>query len=316
MKVLLHLISACIILVTGTNAFAQSKEETLGRIEKLFNNKMYNEALMLLDPLMKEYPDYKLLIIQKASLIDQRGDRLECLKILMNARDRFPESDTIIGQLGYMYRYSGLLDSAMSCYNKCLTLVKSSEDSLQQLINIGSLYLDRQEYAQAIRFYENLHKKYPKSAEIEINLSQAYAYDKQNEKALLLMKKLVQEHPSIESINNIGLHLTEMGRYEEAYTYFKNGVNDYNKNDFMLNNFGYLLYKMKDYNKALIQINKSININSSNPYAYRNRALVFIGMKMMNEACKDLHASEELGFKIYYGSEVEELIATHCAAKK
>lgn len=311
-QLILFTIFQLFFLNTSTLAQTQNKQEVLERITRLSNNKLYNEALVQLESLMIEYPDDKNLLLEKAQLIDKRGDRVECLKILYDAKNRFPNSDTVIAELAYMLRFSGQLDSALFYNNLGLKLARNSSDSLIFHINIGGLYIDKQEYAKAINYYEHLNKQYPESIEILNNLSQAYSYNHQNDKALKIMLLLVDNHPSFETMSNIGLLYTEMENYEEAYKYLKMCVNDHPEEAFLLNNFGYLLYKMKDYNNSLIQINKSMTINTTNPYAYRNRALVFIALNMLNEACKDLHASSELGFKIYYGNEVEELQSKYC----
>jgi Tfp pilus assembly protein PilF len=129
----------------------------------------------------------------------------------------------------------------------------------------------------------------------------------QKGKAVMLMEKIISRNDGLwDAYNNLWLLYTEMGNYDGAAAAFREGIRIEPESAYLHNNYGYLLYKMKEYNRALLHINKSIVI-ASNPYAYRNRALVYIDMKLMKEACSDLEASAKLGFKTFYGNEVNEL---------
>lgn len=127
------------------------------------------------------------------------------------------------------------------------------------------------------------------------------------------MTRILEIDPDYQgAYNNLGMLYTEMGNYSAADKVFKTGLSKTPQDALLLNNYGYLLYKTKNYPKSLEYINKSIAHYSSNPYAYRNRGLVYLELKLMREACLDLKASEELGFKTYYGNEVELLRAKYC----
>ena len=311
LKRLLILIALCLSVLPAS--LAQTVEEVLKQAEELDDRKEYLDALVLVERAIDKYPDNPRLRLRQAHLNDARGERLLAFRNVFEAQALFPDNDTILNYLGILYEHSGLLDSALNTYNALLARSRTRLDSFHANINIGSVYNYMQRYPKAIAHYEAMRKYYGDSLAVLANLAQSYADNGQKDKAAGMMKHIISIDPGFEgAYNNLGLLYTEMGKYPDADTVFRSAIRRTPNDALLLNNYGYLLYKMKDYRKALLNINQSISLYTSNPYAYRNRALVYLDMKMMKEACADLKASSELGFKIYYGNEVEALISTHC----
>jgi tetratricopeptide (TPR) repeat protein len=276
-------------------------------------HKQYVDALVLAERMIDRYPADINLLKERAWLNQDRGDRALALQNFFDILEIYPDNDTVINSMGVLYQYTGMLDSALSCYSRCLSLAKSGKDSFGANVNIGSVYIFQQEYEKAIGHYERMYRQYPDSLDVLANLAQSYAYNLQQDKAATLMETIIRRNARFPGgYNNLGLLYTEMGNYESAKAAFDKGIALEANDPYLHNNYGYLLYKLKDYRKALLHINRSIALAES-PYAYRNRALVYIDMKLMKEACADLDASSDLGFKTFYGNEVNELKAKYCS---
>ena len=227
--------------------------------------------------------------------------------------DRNPTNDTILNSLGIFYQNAGMLDSALICFKASLKFARNRSDSLETDINIGIVYNYQQQYDKAIIHFEALRKQNLSSLQVLANLAQAYAQSGQKEKGVQLMELVLYKNPHYEmGYSNLGMAYTEMNKLQEAKEAFEKGIEQTPNDAVLLNNYGYLLGRLKEFPRALLFINKSISIYPANSFAYRNRGLVYLDMKLLREACTDFNASKELGFKIYYGDEIDSLIQTHC----
>ncbi len=292
---------------------AQTKAETLATIDRMRNDKQFNDALVLTERMLDKKPDDLDLLVLKAFLTDEKGDRVGAYRELFQLREAYPDNDTVISSIAYFDLYSGRLDSAAANYQRCLQLADDRLDSFSALINLGSVYMSQQEFIKAIAYHQDLLIKFPDSTVVLINLGQAYARNGQEHESVTIYEQLSKMLPGDKMVyNNLGMLYTQMGKYADAVKALEHGLAIEPKDAYLLNNCGYAVFKTKDYAKALKLINESIAENNTNPYAYRNRALVYLGLKLNREACNDLAASSELGFKMYYGDEVGELQKKYC----
>jgi tetratricopeptide (TPR) repeat protein len=313
MKRILTIVCSIFLFFIYQPCHGQTVAEILQQSADLSSRKSYLDALVVVERGLDKYPDNLLLLLDHAHLNDARGERLLAFRDAFSLQLKYPGNDTVLNYLGMLYEHSGMLDSALSIYQKQVSMARSKKERFGAMFNIGSVYNYMQQYRSAITHYEAMRVEYGDSLNILANLAQAYADNGQKEKAVGLMEQILRVDSSFDGgHNNLGLLYTQMGNHTAASKVFEIGIRRTPEDALLLNNYGYLLYKMKDYRKALLNINKSISLYNTNPYAYRNRALVYLDMKLMKEACTDLKASSELGFKTYYGTEVEELIAKYC----
>jgi tetratricopeptide (TPR) repeat protein len=313
MKFVLKIACAILLACFSHVCTGQTIAEIIKQSEDLSSTKAYLDALVVVERGLEKYPDNLELLLRHAHLNDARGERLLAFRDAFTLQLKYPDNDTVLNYLGILYEHSGMLDSALAIYQRQVNMARTKKEKFGPMLNIGSVYNFMQDYAKAIAHYETMRSEYGDSLNILANLSQAYADNGQKEKAVKIMEHILKTDSTFDgAYNNLGLLYTQMGNHTAASKVFQIGILRTPEDALLLNNYGYLLYKMKQYPKALSNINKSISFYSSNPYAYRNRALVYLDMKLMKEACSDLKASSELGFKTYYGNEVEELIDKHC----
>lgn len=115
--------------------------------------------------------------------------------------------------------------------------------------------------------------------------------------------------------HNRGFLNMELKNYDNALSDFLISLslcNNLKDSSFTYNNIGHLYYLSKKYSLALENINKSIDLNNINSYAYKNKALVEIELDELDLACENLYKAIQLGYRIKYGEEVDELIKRNC----
>ena len=81
---------------------------------------------------------------------------------------------------------------------------------------------------------------------------------------------------------------------------------------YAFNNRGWSRYRSGDTPGALRDMNKAARRKVFNPYIYRNLGLVALGSGDTTAACTRFRQALEYGFTAKHGSEVEDLIKTHC----
>lgn len=295
---------------------AQTREEFLKNIESKVNQAKYIDADVIADLFLKNFPDDTEAVLTKSKVVDLRGNREEAIGYAYAACEKFPASKTAFMYTAVLCSHSGLFDTSLSFLNKILTFNINTDDSTDVYINIALNYFYKENFDTAVHMLNKLIAHNPNCIGCYSNLAMLYSRLNEKKKSLELMKKTYQLDSSSAFIcNNIGLALSESEEYAEAIQYFNKGIQIDKAFAFCYSNRGYCHLKLGMHSLALKDINQSIALNNTNAYAYRNRALVYLDLKLKSEACKDLLASKELGFKEYYGNEVNELIEKNCGTK-
>ena len=113
-------------------------------------------------------------------------------------------------------------------------------------------------------------------------------------------------------MNNLGLINMDQENYEEAVTMFNKIIEKEPNSPVALNNRGFARIKLKQYDLAKLDISKSISIYPENSYAFKNKAILHFELNQNEYGCQNLEEAERLGYSKMYGTEVKELMATHC----
>jgi tetratricopeptide (TPR) repeat protein len=134
------LILSAFLLPPG-HSLAQTPAEALKSIAEMRKDKQYLDALVLAERVIEKYPADIDLLKERAWLNQDRGERVLALQNFLDILAIYPDNDTVINSMGILYQYSGLLDSALACYSRCLSLAASGRDTFSANVNIGSVYL-------------------------------------------------------------------------------------------------------------------------------------------------------------------------------
>lgn len=119
--------------------------------------------------------------------------------------------------LGNTYRQRGMLDEAISFYEKSLAIHQNPV----VLNSLGNAFRDKEQYADAIRCYERALRIDPHYTSARINACMVHFEMGEFEKAESALQALLQAQPdSAEAHNCLGLVLREQGRFEDALRCF------------------------------------------------------------------------------------------------
>jgi tetratricopeptide (TPR) repeat protein len=117
--------------------------------------------------------------------------------------------------------------------------------------------------------------------------------------------------------NSRGYHVhAANGRHREAIADYNRAIKLDPNYSFAFNNRGWSLYQLGDRDGAQRSITMAGRKNRSNPYVYRNLGIMALDAGEKERACNHFRLALELHFTTLHGSEVEELVRTHCGTQR
>ncbi len=97
------------------------------------------------------------------------------------------------------------------------TAMKARGDDWASYANLGDFYIERGDFAEAVKDYENALRLEPRMIEVLMNESVAYSNMRQNERAEQCLRRALETEPDNAAANfNLGLLLAEEGNTDEA----------------------------------------------------------------------------------------------------
>jgi predicted TPR repeat methyltransferase len=153
----------------------------------------------------------------------QLGDTAKAIESLKSAVKHFETSEALWKQLGDAYRRNQQFDAAKTAYEHALTIKPSA--SLHN--NLGLLYLNLYDYAQAEHCFKSALALEPDNLSSMFNLALAFKGQKQLLDAVAtLMAILAVEKKNSRVFFMLGKILLELNRTKEAETYFHQLASD------------------------------------------------------------------------------------------
>jgi tetratricopeptide (TPR) repeat protein len=97
------------------------------------------------------------------------------------------------------------------------TVMKARGDDWASYANLGDFYMQRGDFTEAVKDYENARRLEPRMIEVLMNESVAYSNMRQNERAEQCLRRALETEPDNAAANfNLGLLLAEEGKTDEA----------------------------------------------------------------------------------------------------
>ena len=123
--------------------------------------------------------------------------------------------------LGNVFRTRGMLDEAISCYEKSLALAQHPTT----LNNLGNALRDKGNYTDALRYYKLALQIDPDFTSAELNSCMIHLEMGEFEKAESGLRALLLVRPYSAEIHNcLGIVLREIARFHEALESFKRAI--------------------------------------------------------------------------------------------
>ena len=165
----------------------------------------------------------------------------------------------------------GLFDAAEQQF---LSVLKTRPKEWRALHQLGTIYLSRGDYAQALKFVGAAMKAKPSSAEIKSNYGFILQQLDRHEEALTYFNRAVAASPSyVSALLNRGTSLHHLGRLTEALTTFDRVLALEPHNVKALYNRANVLHEQRRFDAALASFAKTLSLKPDYADAHLNESL-------------------------------------------
>ena len=188
---------------------------------------------------------------------------------------------------------AGQLENAKESYKKLITFWPHHAESLQ---NLGILYAQDKDFAQAVDYFKKATEANPTNANYFSNLGTALNDLGRPELSIEFFEKAISLNPnSPDACYNLGNVLQKLGQYEKSIEYYKKTIEF---NPAWLEaylNCGNSYDMLGDFNSALGFYNSIIKINPYFTAAYVNRGNVLLKLNQKEQALESFEIVKRLG---------------------
>jgi len=200
--------------------------------------------------------------------VKQKELDMESISYLRKGLAIFPDYADIHVELGRVFDREHMQDSAE--YHDVLAL-KLNPINFTATNNLGSLYLNRGKYVQAVGMFKKALELNPNFKFPYINLARTYVALKQYDSALMNYRAMMTFEPnSTEGVQGIGVAYFQMQRWDSAQFYFNRVLQMSPNNPVALSYLGATLLNAKQFPQSIEIFKKSIGINPNDLNAYSN----------------------------------------------
>lgn len=270
-----------------------------------FNHGDYKRAVEFLTKFIAENPEHSEAYENRAIAYYHLNEDDKAIEDLNKAIEIDPQNENALINRGLHYFEKKDYDQALDNYLAAYEIY----NSLETLKNIIDAYMQKGHYHPAKPFCKRLLNASPNDKWAIRAYADIHAMTNNYEEAIEYYNKILKHEPAnSEILNAIGYYYMKLGDLDQSEFYYKTAIQYDSEYAYPVNNWGHLEYLRKNYYKALELINKSIKIDPSNSFAFKNRALVYLAEGNKEAAYEDLMYASELGFKDYWGDEVDNLI--------
>lgn len=134
------------------------------------------------------------LVYNYALLLDRKGDIDNAIPLYMEVLQLNPEHIKTKINLGVMYMnlVPPDVDMAMALFAQ---VYKADKNNFEANNNLGSAYLEKEDYKNAILYFQNAIKLQPANNSVRANLAKAYAKNSDYDNAKVVYKELIKVDP-------------------------------------------------------------------------------------------------------------------------
>ena len=166
--------------------------------------------------------------------------------------------------------------------------VFAQQDDVEKLHENAKTFMRQGDYANASLILVRALDQAPGNRQIAKDLAYAYYLQKQNQKALDVVKPMLDKQIADDQTYQIaGTIYSAMGQFKEAEKVYKDGIKTYPDSGPLYNEYGELLYRMRD-NSSIKVWEKGIEIDPSYSKNYYN-------------ACKYYYRTSDKIWSLLYG---------------
>jgi tetratricopeptide (TPR) repeat protein len=141
------------------------------------------------------------------------------------------------------------------------TAMRARADDWASYANLGNFRMERGDFAEAVKDFENARRLEPRMIELLINESVAYSNMKRNDQAEACLRRALEMEPASAAANfNLGLLLAEQGRAEEAEKALRRAIKSDSRPAAAAYNLGVILAGRKNMSEAIAWCRKACEL--------------------------------------------------------
>ena len=193
---------------------------------------------------------------------------LESISYLRKGLAIFPDYADIHVELGRVFDRLHMPDSAEYHDVRALQLNPTNFTATN---NLGSLYLTRGKYPQAVGMFKKALELNPNFKFPYINLARTYVALKQYDSALMNYRAMLSFEPnSVEGVQGIGVAYFQMQRWDSAEFYFSKVLQMSPDNQLAMSYMGASMLNGKQFPQAIAMFKKILGVNPNDITTYSN----------------------------------------------
>ncbi|MFM1806888.1 MAG: hypothetical protein RL212_1147 [Pseudomonadota bacterium] len=227
--------------------------------------------------------------LQNSQLHDAENSFLESLKLL-------PNRESSLNNLAATQIKLKKFDEAEINLKKIISI---NNRSIDLWVNLGLLYLEKNQPMQAISFFENCIELDPQNIVAWKLIAQTYDENKWPNKAISCFKKILQiSHNDLDALIGIGAILNDLKEFDEAIRYHQLAIEAYPGSSSAYINNGVAFHGIKKFGEALHNYAQAIDLNPFDPEIFLNMGVTLQELKRYDEAIS--HYDKALSLKPDY----------------
>lgn len=302
-----------ILVTTGNLAYGQTAKDFYNQAQEDFDNKNYNQALIVINKAIKQDSANIDFYSMKAQTLDELEQYQELYDTYTKAISIFPNKFFLYNNRGTLLINFREPDKAIQDLTKAIELAKNDSDRYVSIQNRGAAKINKRDFVGAYKDLLIAYKFDSTSIATLTDLGAVCDEIGKEEEAIKYLLETIKIDPSFNpAYGNIGFTYQKMGNYKKAMEYFNKSLALKPDDPLGYSNRSFNRLKIGDLKGAMDDIEISIRLYPENSYAYRTRALIYIQKREIDKACKDLQTDLNKGFTKQYGEEVVDLQKKYC----
>lgn len=249
-------------------------------VESLFRYKKYDEAMAIVDDILKTFPDDLDARERKAQIylaLDKWKEASAEYQALFDQEDISLEAKV---RIGAAYFAESFRDSSLLAVAKNLFIQLDNDTTDWQIkMYLGAVYLSENQDTLALKYFSEVIDLAPWNVEAWIRMGGIYFDNARYDDAITLLNNCIDRFPQDFAINFLlGISYAQSAKYEDAKIYLGKSIKLNDNDPNALSAYGFALSQLKENDTALIYLKKALILDPENINVLGQIGLIYDGL--------------------------------------
>ncbi len=249
-------------------------------VESLFRYKKYDEAMQIVDDILKTFPDDLDARERKAQIylaLDKWKEASAEYQALFDQEDISLEAKV---RIGAAYFAESFRDSSLLAVAKNLFIQLDNDTTDWQIkMYLGAVYLSENQDTLALKYFSEVIDLAPWNVEAWIRMGGIYFDNARYDDAITLLNNCIDRFPQDFAINFLlGISYAQSAKYEDAKIYLGKSIKLNDNDPNALSAYGFALSQLKENDTALIYLKKALIVDPENINVLGQIGLIYDGL--------------------------------------